>query len=101
MIVTLTTVGYGDIVPQTFNDKIITILLVIVGIFIVSTITAALSSYLTDRLIGADETEMMEDIKSIIEENSREVRDELKAVRDENKKLQDEINELKELIDKN
>ncbi len=101
VIVTLTTVGYGDIVPKTFNDKVITILLVIVGIFIVSTITAALSSYLTDRLIGSDESEMVEDFKSIVEENSQEVMGELKAVREENKRLQDEINELKELIDKN
>ncbi|WP_296884766.1 ion channel, partial [uncultured Methanobrevibacter sp.] len=99
VIVTLTTVGYGDIVPQTFNDRVITILLIIVGIFIVSTITAALSSYLTDRLMGNNENEMADDIRSIVEDNSREVMDELKAVREENKKLHEEINELKELID--
>lgn len=101
VIVTLTTVGYGDIVPQTFNDRVITILLIIVGIFIVSTITAALSSYLTDRLMGNNENEMADEIRSIVKENSQEVIDELKAVREENKKLRDEINELKELIDDN
>lgn len=101
VIVTLTTVGYGDIVPETFNDRVITILLVIVGIFIVSTITAALSSYLTDRLIGNNDDEITDDIKDIIEKNSREVMGELKAVREENKKLQEEINELKEKIDNN
>ena len=101
VVVTLTTVGYGDIVPKTFNDRVITILLIIVGIFIVSTITAALSSYLTDRLLADDGNEVTDEIKNIIEENSQEVMDELKVVREENKKLHEEINELKELIDNN
>lgn len=100
VIVTLTTVGYGDIVPTTFNEKIITILLIVVGIFIVSTITAGLSSYLTDRLIGHDEGLMIEDVENVVKENSREVMDELKNVREENRKLHEEINELKELIKK-
>ena len=100
VIVTLTTVGYGDIVPQTFNERIITLLLIIVGIFIVSTITAAMSSYLTDLLIESDETKLMDNIKNTLEENSKEIMVELKEVRKENKKLQEEINELKEQIKK-
>ncbi|WP_405290954.1 potassium channel family protein [Methanobrevibacter sp.] len=98
VMVTLTTVGYGDIVPQTFNEKIITLLLIIVGIFIVSTITAAMSSYLTDRLLGGEEEELMDSIQAAVEENTHDIMNELKNVREENKKLQDEINELKELI---
>lgn len=98
VMVTLTTVGYGDIVPQTFNERIITLLLIIVGIFIVSIITAAMSSYLTDRLMGNDEEKMMDNIKVAVKENSQDVMNELKIVREENRKLQDEINELKELI---
>ena len=100
VIVTLTTVGYGDIVPKTFNERIITLLLIIVGIFIVSTITAAMSSYLTDRLIESDEDKFKENIENALQKNSKDIMKELKAVRDENKKLQDEINELKELINK-
>ena len=42
VIVTLTTVGYGDIVPKTFNERVITLFLIIVGIFVVSTITETL-----------------------------------------------------------
>lgn len=98
VIVTLTTVGYGDIVPQTFNERVITLLLIIVGIFIVSTITAALSSYLTDRLMTGEDEIVIGDIKDIVEENSNVIMEELKVIREENRKLQDEINELKEQI---
>lgn len=100
VIVTLTTVGYGDIVPKTFNERIITLLLIIVGIFIVSTVTAAMSSYLTDRLIESDEDKFRKNIENTLQKNSNDIMNELKAVREENKKLQDEINELKELINK-
>lgn len=100
VIVTIATVGYGDIVPTSFNEKVITILLIIVGIFIVSTITAAISSYLTDRILENDDREVIEDIKETLEDNSRIMMNDLKAVREENKKLQEEINELKELIKK-
>ena len=94
VIVTLTTVGYGDIVPQTFNEKILAILLIIAGIFIVAIITAAISSYLTDRLLDSGD----EDIKGTINDNSQAILDELKAVREENRKLKDEIDEIKEMI---
>lgn len=99
VIVTLATVGYGDIVPQTFNERVITIVLIIVGIFIVSTVTAAMSSYLTDRLMDRGNDEVMESIRQAVDENSREIMDELKAVRKENEKLQEEIDELKKLIE--
>ena len=98
VIVTLTTVGYGDIVPETFNERVITLLLIVVGIFIVSTITAAISSYLTDRLVSSDEETAMDEIKQTIDSNSKEIIAELETIRQENKKLQAEINELKEKI---
>ena len=96
VMVTLTTVGYGDIVPETFNERVITLLLIIVGLFIVSTITAAMSSYLTDRLLSSDEETLMDDIKETLDNNSKEIMGELEKIRQENKKLQAEINELKE-----
>lgn len=99
VIVTLTTVGYGDIVPQTFNEKVITLLLIIIGLFIVSTITAAMSSYLTDRLLSSDEETIINDIKTNLDENSKSIMAELKEIRAENRRLQDEINELKEKIE--
>lgn len=91
VIVTLTTVGYGDVTPQTYNEKVLSLILILIGIFVFSTITAAISSFLTDRLVGSEEEARDE----IIEEKLDRVLDELKLVREENKKLKDEINELK------
>ena len=91
--------GYGDIVPKTFNERIITLLLIIVGIFVVSTITAALSSYLTDRLMEKEEGNIVGNLRLSVEENSQNIMDELKIIRQENKRLQDEIDELKKKMD--
>lgn len=97
VIVTLTTVGYGDITPQTYNEKILALILIIIGIFVFSTITAAMSSFLTDRILDEDET-IKEEIRTAFEKNSENVMNELKIVREENKELKNEIIELKELI---
>ena len=103
VVVTLTTVGYGDVTPHTYNEKIITVFLIVVGVFVFSTITAAISSYLTDRLLHKEE----EDISKIVEENVKPINDELAEIRKElevthkeNEELKGEIRELKEMINK-
>lgn len=101
VIVTLTTVGYGDIIPKTFNEKIISLILIVIGIFVFSTITAAISSFLTDRLLGEDDEEFINAISESLDDRFENVNNELKAVREENKILWDEIYELKRLIEKN
>ena len=97
VVVTLTTVGYGDVTPQTFQEKIITIILIFIGIFIFSTITAGISSYLTDRILEDDEENIKTEINEKIEKNTETIMNELKLIREENKRLENEINELKEL----
>lgn len=101
VVVTLTTVGYGDVTPHTASEKIITVFLIIIGVFVFSTITAGISSYLTDRLLDDEE----EDISNIVAENVKpitselaEIRHELEVAHNENQELKDEIRELKELI---
>lgn len=98
VVVTLTTVGYGDVTPQTYNEKVLALILIIIGIFVFSIVTAAISSFLTDRLVNKDENEMEERIKDVAEKNSENIMDEIKLVRDENKELKDEIGELKSEI---
>lgn len=60
VIVTLTTVGYGDVTPITYNEKILAIVLILIGIFVFSAITASMASFLTDRMIEKED----EDIKA-------------------------------------
>ncbi len=98
VIVTLTTVGYGDITPKTYNEKVLSIILILIGIFVFSTITASISSFLTDRLLDEDEEDIKGEINEFIEEKSENIMSEMKLIREENKKLKEEIKELKELI---
>ncbi|MBO6123604.1 MAG: hypothetical protein J6P09_07170 [Methanobrevibacter sp.] len=98
VIVTLTTVGYGDITPQTYNEKILTMILILIGIIVFSTITASISSFLTDRIMDDDNEDDVEKLKKSIEDQSDNIMIELNAVRQQNEKLQKEIDELKDLI---
>ena len=98
VIVTLTTVGYGDIYPKTHNEKVLAIILILIGIFVFSTITAAISSFLTDRILDKDDADLLQEIKDDNKEQSESIMNELSIVREENKKLHQEIEELKELI---
>ena len=95
VIVTLTTVGYGDVTPQTYNEKVLAIILILIGIFVFSTITAIISSFLTDRILEDDEEDRVSEIQKTIEEKSENIMAELKSVRMENKQLKDETVELK------
>lgn len=88
VIVTLATVGYGDVIPETFDEKIIAIVLIIVGVFVFSTITAAISSYFTNRLLENKNTD----------DEISKLKKELKSIHDENAELKHEMMELKELI---
>jgi cell division protein FtsB len=98
VIVTLTTVGYGDVTPVTYNEKVLAIILILIGIFVFSTITAAMSSFLTDRILDDDEKDIKSEINGTIEDTSENIMSELKVVREENNGLKDEINGLKDEI---
>lgn len=62
------TVGYGDIVPTTPASKIFAVVVVVVGVAMLSLVTASLTAY----FIGKEETrlrhEMHQDIKGLREE---------------------------------
>ena len=95
VIVTLTTVGYGDVTPKTYNEKVLAIILILIEVFVFSAITALMSSFLTDRILDDDEEDRVSEIQETIEEKSENIMAEIKSVRMENKQLKDEANELK------
>lgn len=105
VIVTLTTVGYGDVTPKTYNEKVLVIILILIGIFVFSAITAAMSSFLTDRILYKEEEDIIGELSNRMDEKSETIMNELNAVHEENEKLHienarlhEEIEELKELI---
>ena len=98
VIVTLTTVGYGDVTPKTYNEKVLAIILILIGVFVFSAITAIISSFLTDRILDSDEEDIISEIQKTIEEKSESIMEELKTARMENKQLKDETDELKAQI---
>ena len=93
VVVSITTVGYGDITPVSVYGKILSLILLIVGVFIFSAITGAISTYFMDNLLKEGNyrinelNEKVGDLNSQIEENNQKI-DELNR----------EIGELKELI---
>ena len=98
VIVTLTTVGYGDVVPQTYMEKVIALILIIIGIFVFSTITAAISSVFTNRILEDDDNHIVTSIEGTIEEKFEILEGRLKSVSEENDMLKNDIKELKEII---
>lgn len=96
VIVTLATVGYGDVVPLTFTEKIISICLIIIGAFVFSLTTAAISSFLTNRLFKKDNELTLEDIKYDLDTIQNENAELKKEIRD----LNNEIRDLKDLLKK-
>jgi voltage-gated potassium channel len=54
-VVTVTTVGYGDVVPTTTGGRIVAALLMLVGIGFLSTLTATIASSFVAHDAGVEE----------------------------------------------
>jgi voltage-gated potassium channel len=88
VVSSLTTVGYGDILPNSMIGKVISLFLLIFGVLIFSAVTASMASYFNKRLLD----EGGEELKSIQEK--------LDANEKELKELKSEIAKLNEKLDK-
>ena len=73
-ITTVTTVGYGDVDPVTNTGRIIAVLLMIGGISLVGVVTAALASWIIER-VSEEETVIQTATAAHIEELRGEIRD--------------------------
>lgn len=99
VIVTVTTVGYGDVTPNTFTAKIISLMLLVMGILIFSTLTGAISSYFNDKILNID-TDVEEGLEAVDKKledlafELDEVKVELELVHRENRRLQEKLDEL-------
>lgn len=64
-IVTVTTVGYGDISPETGIGRILAVLLMLIGIGIIGTFTSAITSYFSQNGKLSHDKKILSIIKSI------------------------------------
>lgn len=103
VIVSITTVGYGDITPNTVYGKVFSLILLIIGVFVFSAITGAISSYFMDSILQ-EGTYHIHYLKEMVEKSEVELEKLNNQLEESDKKiddLQDEIRELKEIIEKN
>lgn len=70
-IVTTTTVGYGDIAPETTSGRFIAVMLMLAGTALIATVAASVSAY----FVGAERTEEYEEIKARLERIERMLED--------------------------
>ena len=66
-LITMTTVGYGDVVPQTWAGKYVASALIIVGIGVIGYVAGFMSSLMAD----PDEDEILQRVKLMQEELQR------------------------------
>jgi len=104
VIETITSVGYGDITPKSINEKALTMVLIFIGVFVFSTITAVISSFFTDKLINDEQIEqdlqvVKKDLTNMQKQNEG-LKHDLEVLKNKNDDLINQINELKELVKK-
>ena len=80
VVSTITTVGYGDIVPLSPGGKMLGIILMIVGVGFFSILTATLSSYFM-REIGSEEEELKDQVIKL-EKSINEMRSEIEEFKE-------------------
>lgn len=85
VVSTITTVGYGDITPVTYDGKIFGIMLMVVGVFFFSVLTASISSWFL-RGIESEEEELKTKIGKI-ENSIDDLKTEMIEMKDILKKL--------------
>lgn len=99
VVVTLTTVGYGDVTPNEFSAKVVSIMLLLLGICIFSILTGAISSYFTDKILDIrtdteDELDTLDEKVKMMNSQLDDIKEELERSRAENKKLHEKLDKL-------
>ena len=103
---TITTVGYGDILPQSGPGKIIGLIILIIGVLIFSTITGAIASYFARKLLlnedfniteNDDNIDLLKEDLSVNKKNLSEVHSKVFKIDNDVESLKKEVNELKEI----
>jgi voltage-gated potassium channel len=65
-IVTITTVGYGDVAPETLEGRIVAIFLMVVGIALFSMLTAGIAAFFVETTKDASRTEQDDRLTEVL-----------------------------------
>lgn len=101
VVVSITTVGYGDITPNSVYGKIVSLVLLIIGVFIFSAITGAISTYFMDNVLKEGSYHLIEIKEKMDSQDAKidEMNEQLAKNEAKIDELKDEIRELKEIIE--
>lgn len=103
---TITTVGYGDVLPQSPIGKIIGLIILIVGVLLFSAITGAMVSYFARKIFANedfnitendDNIELLKEDLNFNKENLNTVHSKVDMIDEDVKHLKKELEEMKEL----
>lgn len=93
-IVTIFTVGYGDLTPKTHAGRVITSVLIIGGVALAGVFIAYISKLVSQKLLNHDMEETTNKLSRQVEENNRllkEAAEHLKDANDLNRALMEEL----------
>ena len=72
---TAATVGFGDVVPSTHASRAFSVVVVLLGLAVLSLVTASLSAVLVEKEVEAEERQIEKDLMHEIRQLRREVAD--------------------------
>ena len=72
---TAATVGFGDVVPSTHASRAFSVLVVLLGLAVLSLVTASLSAVFVEKEVEAEERQIEKDLMHEIRQLRREVAD--------------------------
>ena len=96
-LVTVTTVGYGDITPSTTLGRFVASALMFLGLGLIATVTAIVSAKFTQNFV---DTHTNDDVLAKLEELESEIEKLKKLEEDELEKLDDLDSEIQDMKDK-
>ena len=81
---TAATVGYGDVIPHTPASRLFAVLVVLLGLAVLSLVTASLSAIFVEKEVEAEERQIEKELLS-----------ELRVLREELHSLREEVSDLR------
>ena len=96
-LVTVTTVGYGDITPSTTLGRFVASALMFLGLGLIATVTAIVSAKFTQNFV---DTHTNDDVLAKLEELESEIEKLKELEEDELEKLDDLDSEIRDIKDK-